>query len=172
MPRTIRYGTENSKETVGETAIDTPPCGLGQSDLNIPTARRGYLFLIIPGREQSLVDRKRLACFASANEIDTKHGHTHRINITLWHLRRVAPWGLSTLKKPVKTRDIFLAMGTESPKPAIQERTSCYFAANEHLGSLTREATRRMTPGEFPLIIGFLDAEACILVDPSGTNGA
>ncbi|KAL2369938.1 hypothetical protein RJ035_006836 [Blastomyces gilchristii] len=84
----------------------------------------------------------------------------------------VAPWGLSTLKKPVKTRDIFLAMGTESPKPAIQERTSCYFAANEHLGSLTREATRRMTPGEFPLIIGFLDAEACILVEPSGTNGA
>ncbi|KMW68164.1 hypothetical protein BDDG_12615 [Blastomyces dermatitidis ATCC 18188] len=153
MPRSIRYGTENSKETVGETAIDTPPCGLGQSDLNIPTARRGYLFLIIPGREQSLVDRKRLACFASANEIDTKHGHTHRINITIWHLRRAL--GAFNLEET-----------------AIQERTSCYFAANEHLGSLTGEATRRMTPGEFPLIIGFLDAEACILVEPSGTNGA
>ncbi|EQL34567.1 hypothetical protein BDFG_03531 [Blastomyces dermatitidis ATCC 26199] len=170
MPRSIRYGTENSKETVGETAIDTPPCGLGQSDLNIPTARRGYLFLIIPGREQSLVDRKRLACFASANEIDTKHGHTHRINITLWHLRRAL--GAFNLEETGQNSRYFLAMGTESPKPAIQERTSCYFAANEHLGSLTREATRRMTPGEFPLIIGFLDAEACILVDPSGTNGA
>ncbi|KLJ11704.1 hypothetical protein EMPG_13126 [Blastomyces silverae] len=52
------------KESVRERVIDTPPCGRDQSDLNIATARRGYLFLVIPGGEQSLVDMKRLACFA------------------------------------------------------------------------------------------------------------